>query len=249
VTITLPRKVVKSETKNPRKLLIYADPKRGKTTLIAGLPNGLILDLDRGSGFLDAIKIQANNLDELIDVGKAIKQQNEKEGKPIYDFISIDTVSKLEEFSWELAVRNYKESLVGRNFDGDANKLKQLPKGAGYPYMWEAFDRIYTFFSILTPHLILVAHLKRNLISKEGSSEEIEVKDIELTGKLRVTTCADMDAIGMLKRKENKTILSFKTSPDDLICGARPEHLRDQEIVVAEYTDGKFIYHWDKIFT
>lgn len=37
----LPREVTKSETKNPRKLLLIAQPKIGKTTLIAGLQNCL----------------------------------------------------------------------------------------------------------------------------------------------------------------------------------------------------------------
>lgn len=52
----------------------------------------------------------------------------------------------------------------------------------------------------------------------------------------------------MLIRKDNQSVLSFRTSPTDLISGARPEHLANKEIVVAEKTDGGFKYYWDKIF-
>lgn len=86
------------------------------------------------------------------------------------------------------------------------------------------------------------------MVTKDGSEGEIEATDIELSGKLKTITCAEMDAIGLLKRKGNQTILSFKVSSDDLLAGARPPHLKDQEIVVCEQVDDKFVYHWDKIF-
>lgn len=114
--------------------------------------------------------------------------------------------------------------------------------------LWEAFEKLYTFFEGLTDTLILVGHLKRTAITKENSGEEIEATDIELSGKLKTITCADMDAIGMLIRKDNQSILSFKVSPTDLLIGARPEHLSNKEIVVAEKNGSEFSYHWDRIF-
>ena len=36
---------------------------------------------------------------------------------------------------------------------------------------------------------------------------------------------------------------------DEIACGARPEHLRSQEIVISEPgEDGKIITHWDKVY-
>lgn len=49
-------------------------------------------------------------------------------------------------------------------------------------------------------------------------------------------------------RKGNKTILSFKTN-EEVACGARPEHLRNEEIVVTEMNEkGELEFHWDKIY-
>ena len=72
--------------------------------------------------------------------------------------------------------------------------------------------------------------------------------NIDLTGKIKSLICANADAIGYLFRKGNKTILSFKTS-DEVSCGARPAHLKNEEIVLAELNaKGELKTHWDKIY-
>ncbi len=92
---------------------------------------------------------------------------------------------------------------------------------------------------------IFLGHLKDKMLEKDG--KEVSARDIDLTGKLRNIACANSDAIGYLYRDKNQTILSFKTTQDTL-CGARPEHLRNKEIVLLEYDEGKFIHHWDEIY-
>ncbi len=71
--------------------------------------------------------------------------------------------------------------------------------------------------------------------------------NIDLTGKIKSLICANADAIGYMYRKGNKTILSFKTN-DDVTCGARPEHLRNEEIVITEMIDGELKTSWEKVF-
>jgi hypothetical protein len=72
--------------------------------------------------------------------------------------------------------------------------------------------------------------------------------NIDLTGKIKSLICANADAIGYMFRKDNQTILSFKTN-DGVTCGARPEHLRDQEIVISEMNEkGELNIHWDKVY-
>jgi hypothetical protein len=48
-------------------------------------------------------------------------------------------------------------------------------------------------------------------------------------------------------RKGKKNILSFATN-DSVACGARPEHLRNAEIVISEITEEGFKTHWEKVF-
>ncbi len=48
-------------------------------------------------------------------------------------------------------------------------------------------------------------------------------------------------------RKGPKTILSFKSN-DEVTCGARPDHLRNKEIVIADSTDGDLKISWDEVY-
>jgi hypothetical protein len=83
------------------------------------------------------------------------------------------------------------------------------------------------------------------MLEKNGT--DVNVLELDLTGKIKRTTASHADAIGYLVRKGNTNILSFKTS-DEVGCGARPEHLRNQEIVVSELTEKGFTTYWDKIY-
>ena len=238
-TIVLPTKKVKAERVNPKRIVIYSKPKTGKTTAYAGLENNLILDLENGSDYIDALKININNLQELLDAGKAIKEA----GKP-YKFITVDTVTALEDMIMPLAIKLYKQTPMGKNFDGDT--VTTLPNGAGYLYIRQAFFQVLDFIDTLAPHIILSGHIKDKVVDDKG--EMVMSANIDLTGKIKSLICANADAIGYMYRKGNKVVLSFKTN-DEVTCGARPEHLRNAEIVVSEITEkGELEFHWDKIY-
>lgn len=66
----LPKDIVKASAINPKTLIVYSKPKVGKTTLFANLKNNLIIDIENGSDYLDALKIKANNIEELYEIGK-----------------------------------------------------------------------------------------------------------------------------------------------------------------------------------
>jgi len=103
MSIVLPTTKVKAERVNPKRIVIYSKPKTGKTTAYAGLDDNLILDLENGTEYVDALKVKINNLQDLLDAGKAIKEA----GKP-YKFITVDTVTALEEMIMPLAIKLYR---------------------------------------------------------------------------------------------------------------------------------------------
>jgi stage III sporulation protein SpoIIIAA len=100
--IKLPTSKVPAEASSPRNLIIFSKPKTGKTTLLSQLDNCLILDLEKGSKYLEALKVEANSIEEIKHIGKAIKEA----GNP-YTYIAVDTITALEENSYgkELAYR------------------------------------------------------------------------------------------------------------------------------------------------
>ena len=238
MSIVLPTTKVKSEKVNAKRIVIYSKPKTGKTTAFAGLENNLILDLENGSDYVEALKVKISSLQELLDTGKAIKAA----GNP-YKYVTIDTVTALEEMIMPLAIKLYKATSMGKNYEGD--NISTLANGAGYLYIRQAFFQVLDFIDTLAPHIILSGHIKDKVIDDKG--ELVMAANIDLTGKIKSLICANADAIGYMYRKGNKTFLSFK-STDEVTCGARPEHLRNEEILITEYKDGVIETHWDKIF-
>lgn len=237
--LVLPTKKVSATRVNPKRLIVYSKPKTGKTTAFAGLDNNLIIDLENGTDYVDALKIKANNLKELLDIGKQVIAA----GKP-YKFITIDTVTALEEMVAPLAVKKYRATPMGKNFDGD--NVITLPNGAGYLYIREAFFDILNYVDTLAEHVILSGHIKDKQVDDKG--EMVMSANIDLTGKIKSLICANADAIGYMFRKGNKVILSFKTN-EETTCGARPDHLRNAEIVLSEVNDkGDVVTHWDEVY-
>ena len=239
MSIILPTTKEKPTRFNPKRLIIYSKPKTGKTSAFAGLDDNLIIDLENGADYVEALKIKITNLQELLEAGKAIKDA----GKP-YKYVTIDTVTALEDMVMPLAIKLYRQTSMGKNYDGD--NVLSLPNGAGYLYLRQAFFQVLDFIDTLAPHIILSGHIKDKQVDDKG--EMVLAANIDLTGKIKSLICANADAIGYMFRKGNKTILSFKTS-EEVTCGARPEHLRNEEIVVSEMNDkGELEFHWDKIY-
>ena len=238
MSIVLPTKKVAAERKNPKRIVIYSKPKTGKTTAYAGLDDNLILDLENGCEYVEALKVKISSLQELLDTGKAIKAA----GNP-YKFITVDTVTALEDMIMPLAVKLYRATAMGKNFDGDT--VVTLPNGAGYLYIRQAFFQVLDFIDTLAPTIILSGHIKDKVVDDKG--EMVMSANIDLTGKIKSLICANADAIGYMYRKGNKTILSFKTN-EEVTCGARPEHLRNEEIVISEMIDGVLTTSWEKVF-
>jgi len=239
MSIILPTKKVKVERNNPKRLIIYSKPKTGKTTAFAGLEDNLILDLENGSEYVEALKIKINSLQDLLDAGKAIKEA----GCP-YKYVTVDTVTALEDMIGPLAVKLYKQTPMGSKYDG--TNVLTLANGAGYLYLRQAFFQVLDFIDTLAPHIILSGHIKDKQVDDKG--EMVMAANIDLTGKIKSLICANADAIGYMFRKGNQTILSFKTT-EEVTCGARPEHLRNEEIVISEMNEkGELSIHWDKVY-
>lgn len=168
-----------------------------------------------------------------------------------YDYIALDTATALVNIASCMATIEYKNSTIGKSFTGN-NVVKDLPKGGGYSLMWDAFERILSWFEPYAQKAsIIVTHTKDSSIIKDG--RDLTARDINLTGKLREIVCSDAEAIGNMRRDATgtKTILSFKTDEREIATGARPKHLANQEIVLVEEEpkgSHQFVFHWDKVF-
>jgi len=255
--MVLPITTQKAISKDPRRLLIFSPPKVGKTSLVTKLPKCLIVDLEGSSPFFDGmfvdiVKIaEEKNISKLDAFKEVINALNEQKIKnkniPVYDYIATDSASALEDLARDLANIMYKNTPMGKGFSGD---VLNLPNGAGYGYLREAFEQLYGYFDrFYKKGLIILAHTKSSSINKNG--QDLSCKDVSLTGKLKQIVTSEMDAIGFLYRNKgtNENYLSFKTNEQDLASGARPVHLRQKEFLISKLLDnGELETHWENIY-
>lgn len=217
--IVLPKEKVKAKIENPRFLIIFGKPKAGKTTLASRLDNNLIVDLEGGSEFLEALAVQARSVKDLGDIATAIREEIKQTGKKPYKYITLDNASRLEEICLSYAAQLYRATPMGKNYSG--NDVRTLPNGSGYMYLQQAVRKVIDMFRDLCDNFILIGHTRDKLINKEG--EELSEMSLDLVGKLANIICGEADAVGYVYRKRNETHISFEGG-DNSVREARAPH-------------------------
>lgn len=251
--IKLPTEVVKASRVNPRSIILFGKPKIGKTTAISQLKDCLIIDLEGGTDYVDALKIDIVKtaqkeglspikvLKNLIDT---LKKANEKANGFVYKYGAIDTISVLEDMVMPIALNLYKNTVQGRNFQGD--NVLDLANGAGYQYtrkaLWMVLEELKECFETL----IIISHLKDKLLEKDG--KEMNERGIDLIGKSATILSAHVDALGYMYREDNETLVNFMAS-ESITCGSRCDHLKDKKIaLITSDESGRITVDWSKIF-
>lgn len=188
-----------------------------------------------------------------------------------YSYIALDTITVLANWCESDATHMFMESVLGKHFNryteadfqltggkvvaGTLKPLNEwasvltLPKGAGHAWLWKSFTKWLDYLRALKVPIILTGHVQLSTIAKK-TGQEVENKDLELSGKLRTIATALMaDAIGYMYRDGNKNFVSFKPS-DEIRCGCRVPHLEGKEILLSEMTEDKTLkVYWENIYT
>lgn len=240
MSVVLPTAKVPAETQDPKNLIIFGLPKVGKTTILSTLENNLILDFENGSTYVDALKVKVSSLKKLKEVIKAIKDA----GKP-YTYITIDTITALEEMTKDMALKMWQNSPQFTT-KYEIKDVTQIPNGAGYSFWRQALEAVIDLIASAAPNLIICGHVKDTALSEglDGS-----VKDLDLVGKTKRVLSAKSDAIGFVHRDEESNLCINFGMNGEVLCGARPAHLANKDIIVAEYQeDGTFVSHWERIY-
>ncbi len=241
----LPFERRKAKRIDSKRLLLFGAPKCGKTTIVSELEDCLIVDMEKGSNYVDGMIVEVNSLSDFGGLMKALKQAKEdNDGKVPYKYICIDTLTALEEISLELAVSLYRKTSMGANFTG--TDVRTLANGAGYLYTRQAFFKMLKPLEDFCDTLILIGHVKEKDLTK--GSESFTEKSISLTGKTKDILCSWCDSIGLVYREDNKTVINFAPS-DSAIVGSRQQHLIGKKIDVAVSDDDHNItVNWSDVF-
>ena len=116
--IILPTQKVPASSTNPSFLILYGRPKSGKTSCLAQLDNNLIVDLEGGSTFIEALAVQARSVNDLGEIAQAIRAKNSEVGHNFYKHITIDNATRLEEICLPYAATLYRQTPIAKNWKG-----------------------------------------------------------------------------------------------------------------------------------
>ncbi len=239
----LPTEKSSIKTANPKNLIIFGLPKCGKTTALSQLSKALIVDLEDGTDYVEAFTVKAKTYVDLYNIAKELKANPGQ-----FDFVVLDTITALEEIVLPYANKLYRETTFGKNWDENESVLK-LPQGGGYLYVREAMVKVIGWFEKVVPNIILVGHVKDKALNENGT--ELNVKDLDLTGKLGRILSAASDAICYVYRDTETTNLMANFGDlNSVLCGARMPHLAGKTILLAERNpdDNTVKTYWENIY-
>lgn len=238
----IPKEKIKRKTDNPKNLIMFGLPKVGKTTLLSMLPKCLIIDFEEGTDYVESYAVKISNYKQLFALAKELK---ETPGQ--FDFIAFDTTTALEDIALPYANKLYRDTVMGKNFDENENVLK-LPNGAGYQYLREAMQKMIGWFEKTIPNIILVGHVKDKSLNENGT--ELNVKDLDLTGKIGRILSAASDAICYIYRDtETGNVMANFGDGSSVLCGSRISQLSGRTILLSEkLEDGTIKTYWENIY-
>lgn len=260
----LPTSKIKPSYINPRTLLIYSKPKAGKTSVISGLDDVLIVDTEKGSDFVEALKVQINSFKELKDLMNSLylKGTNNNTQKYVapYKYICVDTLTRIDEWSEIQGTFTYMDKPQGKSFNRvgglkggqpilDPNHpefetVHEIGQGFGYKFSREEVIKVFDTLNNFAPHVIYLCHVKDKFVGSSASGTEIMTKEINLTGKLKDIISSKVDAIAVGVREKNQFVLNFTGD-----SGSRSKHLSNKKIVVSESDEqGNIKFFWDRVY-
>lgn len=235
----LPTTKTTKKNDDPKNLIIFGLPKVGKTTALSQLPNNLILDLEDGSDFISGYVIKIDKIKTLKQVADELKESEHN-----FKFVTIDTVTALEEMAIKLACKNANVS--------DSQELFKLPYGQGYVAHRNAVKEILGWFDDAKVNIILTGHVKDRSLTE--NSIDLNVKALDLGGKLSNILSANSDAICYVYRDiETGNLMANFGDMNSVLTGARMPHLAGKTILLAEKHqqengDFEIITHWENIY-
>lgn len=257
----------------PSRLVLGSHQGTGKTVALSLLPKCLNLDLESGTegygGFNFDLRKKMNEYNMKLPTGQepltllgtfrmfvsSLKEANAKKGDYVYDFLGVDTLTQLQKLAEIRATSNFNKSIIGQGMikKGSppvADVISELPEGAGYRWLYMAWDELYQELKGLVRYgIIFLGHTKQGSLLKNGTS--VAAKDLDLTGKLKTDLLRDCQAAGYLYRKDANTVMFNNVAQEtDLMTKNRAQHLMNAEFVFSKFdpTTKELTVFWNLIY-
>lgn len=266
----LPTSLIKATEVAPKDLIVYSQPKMGKTTIMAELTKdlkgkGLIINLESGgTDYVDGYYVNCYEKptdsfnDAILKYKTIIKELKENPG--MYDYIIIDSLTVLDNWSDIAGTYKFMNTPLGKNFNKDSRtgqvfshndpewkSVTSIGDGNGWRWPRTWFMDQVEILSTLAPYRIWVGHVKDKFIKQDGGTDMISGQEINLTGKLKNMLTVRVSTLAKLVADGDKRYLSFEIDNDNLIGGSRVPHLTGK-ILISEKLETGYKTYWETVY-
>lgn len=127
-------------------ILVYSQPKVGKTSFAASFPRNLLMAFEKGYNAIGGVR--AVDINKWSDAKLVLRQLEKPEAKAMYDTVTIDTTS----IAWDLC-----EQFICAQ--AGVQKINEIPWGQGYAQLTQEFESFLRRITMLGYGLILITHV------------------------------------------------------------------------------------------
>ena len=198
-------------------LLIYGQPKTGKSTFGSQLPRALFMNFEQGTNALAGIKSQP--ILRWTDAKKVLTQLRKPQAKEIYDTIVVDTAS----IAWQLC-----EKYICQRENVDS--IRDVPWGQGWNMLKQEFSEFWREITLLGFGILFIAHSKdKPTEMRTEDGEAITAVCPDLPNQCYTIINSIVDIIGYLQVQMNPDGTSerflYTRSTPTIFAGSRYQYL------------------------
>lgn len=198
-------------------LLIYGQPKTGKSTFGSQLPRALFMNFEQGTNALAGIKSQP--ILRWTDAKKVLTQLRKPQAKEIFDTIVVDTAS----IAWQLC-----EKYICQRENVDS--IRDVPWGQGWNMLRQEFSEFWREITLLGFGILFIAHSKdKPTEMRDENGEAITAVCPDLPNQCYTIINSIVDIIGYLQVQMNPDGTSerflYTRSTPTVFAGSRYQYL------------------------
>ena len=198
-------------------LLIYGQPKTGKSTFGSQLPRALFMNFEQGTNALAGIKSQP--ILRWTDAKKVLTQLRKPQAKEIFDTIVVDTAS----IAWQLC-----EKYICQRENVDS--IRDVPWGQGWSMLRQEFSEFWREITLLGFGILFIAHSKdKPTEMRNEDGEAITAVCPDLPNQCYTIINSIVDIIGYLQIQMNPDGTSerflYTRSTPTVFAGSRYQYL------------------------
>ena len=198
-------------------LLIYGQPKTGKSTFGSQLPRSLFLNFEQGTNALSGIK--SVPILRWSDFKKVLTQLRKPQAREIYDSIVVDTAS----IAWQLC-----EKYICQREAVDS--IRDVPWGQGWSMLRNEFSECWREITLLGFGILFIAHSKdKPTEMRDEEGNPITAVAPDLPNQCYTIINSIVDIIGYIQVQMNTDGTSerylYTRSTPTVFAGSRYQYL------------------------